>query len=217
MATLQQKIKYEMPKSSVIWIREALAEKFTSKEADEKFAEIMKRYEEYAENSPDIGGRANPMAKNFYGSLSAFAYYDCMGRSMTPEEITAMCYGMMMAERSAGRPLDKLDLKNSLVRGLIHGILRIGGSILNRHKADGSWGNTWGVKVNPLNRKEGISVHLVGCPIADFANRNGFAELMPYFCRTDKHVMEALGGTLYREHTVAEGHPDCDYWIRNTV
>ena len=78
-----------------------------------------------------------------------------------------------------------------------------------------SWNNTWGMEVNPLNHKEGISIHLVGCPIADFAKKNGYSELMPYFCETDKAVMEHLGGALYREHTVADGYEDCDYWIKN--
>ena len=64
-------------------------------------------------------------------------------------------------------------------------------------------------------KREGISIHLVGCPIADFAKKNGYSKLMPYFCETDKAVMEHFGGTLYREHTVANGYEDCDYWIKN--
>ena len=50
---------------------------------------------------------------------------------------------------------------------------------------------------------------------ADFAEKNGYSELMPYFCETDKAVIEHFGGTLYREHTVADGYEDCDYWIKN--
>ena len=49
----------------------------------------------------------------------------------------------------------------------------------------------------------------------NFAKKNGYSELMPYFCETDKAVMEHFGGTLYREHTVADGYEDCDYWIKN--
>ena len=44
----------------------------------------------------------------------------------------------------------------------------------------------------------------MGCPIADFARENGYGELMPYFCEADGAVMEALRGTLHRDHTVAE-------------
>ena len=103
----------------------------------------------------------------------------------------------------------------SLVRKIFHALFRLRAKKLNRHKKDGSWNNTWGMEVNPLNHKEGISIHLVGCPIADFAKKNGYSELMPYFCETDKAVMEHFGGTLYREHTVADGYEDCDYWIKN--
>lgn len=39
--------------------------------------------------------------------------------------------------------------------------------------------------------------------------------LMPYFCKADIAVMESFGGVLFREHTVAEGYEDCDYWIKN--
>ena len=38
---------------------------------------------------------------------------------------------------------------------------------------------------------------------------------MPYFCEADKAIIEHLGGTLHREHTVADGYEDCDYWIKN--
>lgn len=55
----------------------------------------------------------------------------------------------------------------------------------------------------------------MGCPIADFARENGYGELMPYFCEAGGVVMEALGGTLHRDHTVAEGFEECDYWIKN--
>ena len=30
-----------------------------------------------------------------------------------------------------------------------------------------------------------------------------------------RSVVEHMGGTLYREHTVADGYKDCDYWIKN--
>ena len=209
-----KKVIYEMTEASEVWIRKELAEQYAPQAAAEKYREILGLYERFLKESPDIGGKRNPMAHNFYGALSAFAYYEAMGCSMTPDQITQMCFGMMAWKRK--RPvLEKANLDNPLIRGTIHTVVRIAGGILNRHKADGSWGNTWGVKVNPLGHKTGVSMHLIGCPIADFAKKNGYGELMPYFCKTDEQVMEALGGRLYREHTVAQGHEDCDYWIRN--
>lgn len=205
---------YEIPQDSVKWIKKELSKKYSLEAAEEKYREILKTYEKFSNNTPSIGGKDNPMAKNFYGALSAFAYYECMDRNMSPDEITDMCFGMMIGDKKGGR-LAKFNLNNKLVRKIFHTLFGLRAKKLNKHKQDGSWNNTWGMKINPLHHKEGISFHLIGCPIADFAKKNGYEELMPYFCETDKTVVEHMGGTLYREHTVADGYKDCDYWIKN--
>lgn len=205
---------YEIPQDSKTWIKKELNKKYSSDEVEEKYSEIIKTYEKFSNNAPTIGGKDNPMSKNFYGALSAFAYYECMNRNMSSEEITDMCFGMMIGDKKGGQ-LSRFNLSNRWVRKIFHGLFRLRAKKLNRHKKDGSWNNTWGMEVNPLNHQEGISIHLVGCPIADFAEKNGYHELMPYFCETDKAVIEHFGGTLYREHTVADGYEDCDYWIKN--
>lgn len=206
---------YPMPPASAEWIRARLTERYTEEKAEEEFEKINRMYESFADQAPYIGGEKNPMSKNFYGALSAFAYYECMGRSLSPDEITDMCYGMMMTGRNGRKPLERFDLNNKLVQKLFYGLFGMRARKLNKHKADSSWNNAWGMRINPRGHEEGISIHLVGCPIADFAKENGYGELMPYFCETDKAVMEALGGTLYRDHTVADGFDECDYWIRN--
>ncbi|MFC2469666.1 MAG: SufD family Fe-S cluster assembly protein [Negativicutes bacterium] len=124
------------------------------------------------------------MSKNFYGALSAFAYYECMNCDMPPDEITTMCCEMTIMGRRGGQ-LSRLDLNHALVRRILHTLLGLRARRLNRHREDGSWNNSWGMRINPLHHKEGISVHLVGCPIADFAKRNGYGELIPYFCEAD--------------------------------
>ncbi len=205
---------YKVPPSSKIWIQKELNKKYSKEKAEEKYKEIIELYEKFSNDAPSIGGKDNPMSKNFYGALSAFAYYECMNRNMSSEEITNMCFGMMVGDKKGGQ-LSKFNLNNKLVQKILHGLFKLRAKKLNRHKQDGSWNNTWGMKVNPLNHKEGISIHLVGCPIADFAAKNGYSELMPYFCETDKAAIEYFGGTLYREHTVADGYEDCDYWFKN--
>lgn len=205
---------YEMPQTSARWIKGKLGERFSPVEAERVYQRILRTYERFAREAPSIGGRKNPMSQNFYGALSAFAYYECMNRDMPPDEITTMCCEMTIMGRRGGQ-LSRLDLNNALVRRILHTLLGLRARRLNRHREDGSWNNSWGMRINPLHHKEGISVHLVGCPIADFAKRNGYGELIPYFCEADKAIIEHLGGTLHREHTVADGYEDCDYWIKN--
>jgi hypothetical protein len=109
-----------------------------------------------------------------------------------------------------------MNLNSFVVQKIAYLLLNIMAATFNRRKADGSWGNSWGISVNPLGRTEGISVHLVGCPIADFAQGHGYQRIMPLFCETDYESTRLnLGKSLYREHTVADGFEDCDYWIRN--
>ena len=197
---------YEIPPDSKAWIKKELGKKYSADKAKEKYQEIIEIYEKFSNDVPSIGGKDNPMSKNFYGALSAFAYYEFMDRNMSSDEITDMCFGMMIGNKKGGQ-LSRFNLNNKLVRKIFHTLFRLRAKKLNRHKKDGSWNNTWGMEVNPLNHKEGISIHLVGCPIADFAKKNGYSELMQYFCETDKAVIEHFGGTLYRE--VEIGRASC--------
>ena len=177
---------FKIPQMSADWIKAELNKKFPPAEAEKKYRKIIATYEKFALDAPSIGGKENPMSKNFYGALSAFAYYECMNRNMSPDEITAMCFGMMIGDKKGGQ-LSRFNLNNKLVQKLFHGLFALRAKKLNKHKADGSWNNTWGMKINPLHHKEGISIHLIGCPIADFAKKNGYGELMPYFCETRTH------------------------------
>ena len=82
---------YEMPQTSARWIKEKLGKRFSPVEAERMYQRILRTYERFAREAPSIGGRKNPMSKNFYGALSAFAYYECMNCDMPPDEITTMC------------------------------------------------------------------------------------------------------------------------------
>ncbi|MBQ8073555.1 MAG: L-2-amino-thiazoline-4-carboxylic acid hydrolase [Clostridia bacterium] len=76
----------------------------------------------------------------------------------------------------------------------------------------GRWKNTWKFAVNPERHKNGISMPLMNCPVAAFAKKHGYEHLMPLFCGSDFKVAERYGMRLIREHTEAEGFPDCDFW-----
>ena len=66
--------------------------------------------------------------------------------------------------------------------------------------------------VNPENTKEGFAFTLVGCPIADYAKKYGYEELMPHMCALDHTYAKLMHAKLIRTHTVATGADSCDYW-----
>ena len=64
---------FEIPQMSADWIRNERNKKFQPDEAEKKYREVIETYEKFANDAPSIGGKDNPMSKNFYGALSAFA------------------------------------------------------------------------------------------------------------------------------------------------
>ena len=71
---------------------------------------------------------------------------------------------------------------------------------------------TWGIKINPDNRTEGYSFHLIGCPIAKHAKEHGYEELLPYLCKTDHSLAHVLHAKLIRTQIEILGGDYCDYW-----
>ena len=66
--------------------------------------------------------------------------------------------------------------------------------------------------MNPRGREKGIAFDLVSCPLADFARKHGYTEIMPVLCDFDYLTASLIHAHLFREHTVATGSPYCDYW-----
>ena len=80
------------------------------------------------------------------------------------------------------------------------------------HQAKGEWMDSWKVQINPDGRTEGFCFHLVGCPIAKHAKEHGYADLLPYLCRTNHYLAEFMHARLIRTQTEALGGDCCDYW-----
>ena len=80
------------------------------------------------------------------------------------------------------------------------------------HQAKGEWMDSWKVEINPDGRTEGFCFHLIGCPIAKHAKEHGYADLLPYLCRTDHYLAEVMHARLIRTQIEALGGDCCDYW-----
>ena len=77
---------FEIPQMSADWIRNELNKKFQPDEAEKKYREVIETYEKFANDAPSIGGKDNPMSKNFYGDW-AEAIEDVANKNITPPEV----------------------------------------------------------------------------------------------------------------------------------
>ncbi|MCR5168453.1 MAG: L-2-amino-thiazoline-4-carboxylic acid hydrolase, partial [Oscillospiraceae bacterium] len=76
----------------------------------------------------------------------------------------------------------------------------------------GEWLDTWGMIVDPNKTDEGFAFTLVGCPIAEYAKKYGYMDIMPHMCALDHAYAKLMHARLIRTHTVATGADSCDYW-----
>lgn len=198
-------------------MKKRLSEMYDRKKAQIMWEKIESIYREFIETTPYIGGKKNPMCNSFYGAIACFAWYEAFDRKLSLEDMEVVLRDNMLGDTAGMKKfMSHVNLDNSILQKIIYKCMDGTAKKINAHKADGSWNNTWGVRVNPLNRKEGISMHLDGCPIVDFAKAHGYMDIMPAFCASDiMAVEEGMGKKLRREHTVAAGYEECDYWIVN--
>ena len=84
----------------------------------------------------------------------------------------------------------------------------------NLRVRSGAWHNMWEFRFNahkPDNCP--LEVELVGCPVADFAQKRGLGHLMPAMCNPDfESPLRGMGIGLARPTTVGMGHPTCDMY-----
>ena len=71
----------------------------------------------------------------------------------------------------------------------------------------------WNVYFDESRHRDGSYYFFTRCPICEFCEREGIAELMPALCSTDEVMFRLQHGRLYREHTIANGESVCDYWV----
>lgn len=181
---------------------------FPHEEAEQLWQRLCRIYESYLTDLPYTGGKSNPMWDDLYDSLAVFAYYEVLPEKPTLEEF----------EQVVAQNFNRVHFPSWLRfgTGTIRFCVRLIGSVmgrnLNRHYADGSWGNCWGIGT-PENLDNLPGMQLRGCPIAAFARKHGYAHLMPAMCNPDFEGMANMHIHLVRPRTVAMGYPSCDYYF----
>ena len=187
--------------------------KYVRKACPDDAKEIMEKaesiYKAFAEETPDIGGNENWMAFNLNLAMAFFSVYEASDHRIGGEAVQAIAEDMY---GKLGFLKKLLDANNPAVLKLLYKVYVPYAKTVKEKKSTGEWNNTWGVEINPEGHWEGASLHLTSCPIADFAKKHGYLELMPYLCKTDHITASLVHAKLIRHHTIARGADSCDYW-----
>lgn len=163
--------------------------------------------------APDIGGRENAMAYNLDLLILVVSFYEASGRRIGPEAVAGIAERIFSRYRFVGKLVNanrKWQMK--LFRSMMYRKYVPYAKLVEEKCSRGEWGNTWRVRVNPRNTEEGVCFDLVGCPLADYARANGYADLLPALCATDHMLPKLIHAKLIRTHTCATGSDSCDYW-----
>lgn len=197
----------------IYWLAFApMIKKSVSRRFGKVFAEMSiqngkKEYKGLLSRADDLGP-GNPMAINAYFAYVFVAVWLGSGKKITPDEM-----GEVMT-----------DVLTSKFLRHIFGMVN-----LNRQpkkwykymkkyekwfeKHGKAYPVNWQVHFDETRHQDGSFYYFSRCPICEFCEREGIAEIMPTLCATDEVMFALQHGALYREHTIARGEGLCDYWV----
>ena len=188
-------------------MKKSIAKRFGNELADKSIREGKAESQRLLSRADDLGP-GNPMATNAYFAYVFAAAWLGSGRQITPEEM-----GEVMTDVLESRLLRTVFGMTDLNR-----TPKKWEKDMRKYKA---WFDThgkdypinWNVNFDESRHKDGSFYYFTRCPICEFCQREGIAELMPALCATDEVMFRLQHGKLHREHTIANGDPVCDYWV----
>lgn len=172
------------------------------KKADEYYREFMRR------DMPDLG--KNMMAANMYDWFTIISFYEASDHRLDGEVLLTIKRESTEKMKFLGKIVNG-DKSNWPYKVFEKTYVKFN-KMQQEHQAKGEWMDSWKVEINPDGRTEGFCFHLIGCPIAKHAKEHGYADLLPYLCRTDHYLAEVMHARLIRTQTEALGGDCCDYW-----
>ena len=163
--------------------------------------------------APDLGGRENSLANNLDMFILFISYYEASDRRMDGAAIDEIIDDIYRHLRFV-RPLMNINNPTilSVLRKYLYNSYRKHSEKVKAKKAQGQWLDTWDMVVNPNNTDVGVAFTLVGCPLAEYAKKYGYMDIMPHMCAIDHAYAKLMHAKLLRTHTVATGSDSCDYW-----
>ncbi|MBR1456525.1 MAG: L-2-amino-thiazoline-4-carboxylic acid hydrolase [Oscillospiraceae bacterium] len=188
-------------------MKKSIEKRFGKELAERSISQGKAEYARLLSRADDLGP-GNPMAMNAYFAYVFAAAWLGSGKEITPAEMAEVMTDV---------------LESRLMRTVF------GMTDLNRtpkkwerdmrkyeawyKKQGGRYPVNWVVNFDETAHRDGSYYYFTRCPICEFCRREGIAELMPALCATDEIMFRLQHGRLYREHTLANGDPVCDYWV----
>lgn len=177
---------------------------------DEIFSDAEKWYAKFMEQMPDLGGKDNTMAASMYDWFTILSFYEASDHEIGGEALLKIKQDEADRLRFLGKIID--GNRTKWIYRAFEKFYLAYDKKLREHQEKGEWMDSWKVEINPDGRTEGVSFHLIGCPLARHAKEYGYEELLPYLCRTDHMLAEAVHTRLIRTQTEILGGECCDYW-----
>lgn len=188
-------------------MKKGIARRFNSELAERSIRQGKKEYKRLLSHADELGP-GNPMATNAYFAYVFAAAWLGSGRRITPDEM-----GQVMKDVLESRLLRTVFGMTDLNRNpnKWERDMRKYEAWYQKHGKD--FPVNWVVNFDETAHRDGSYYYFTRCPICEFCQREGIAELMPALCSTDEVMFRLQHGRLHREHTIANGDPVCDYWV----
>ena len=188
-------------------MKKSIAARFGSEMAAQSIKNGKAEYRRLLSRADDLGP-GNPMASNAYFAYVFAAAWLGSGKKITPAQM-----GLVMRDVLEGRLLRTFFGMTDLNRSPKKWRKDMEKYQAWYQKHSQAYPVNWQVHFDESAHRDGSYYYFSRCPICEFCRREGINELMPALCATDEIMFRLQHGRLYREHTIADGDPVCDYWV----
>ena len=188
-------------------MKKSIEKRFNKDLAEKSIKKGKAEYRRLLTNADDLGP-GNPMAMNAYFAYVFAGAWLGSGKTISPEDM-ALVMTDVLESRLMRTIFGMTDLNKTPMKWY---------KDMKKYEAwfkknGGKYPVNWNVGFNESLHKDGSYYYFSRCPICEFCQREGIAELMPALCSTDEVMFRLQHGKLYREHTIARGEGVCDYWV----
>ena len=188
-------------------IKKSIRQRFSASLAEQSIREGKKEYKRLLSRADDLGP-GNPMASNAYFAYVFAAAWLGSGRKIAPDEM-ALVMTDVLESRLLRTAFGITDLNRQPKKW--YRDMKKYEAWFDKHGKE--YPVNWNVSFDESRHRDGSYYFFTRCPICEFCEREGIAELMPALCSTDEVMFRLQHGRLYREHTIANGESVCDYWV----